>query len=50
MIKMISICENERVVEIPWDSVTLEEAVYLMANHDGETWIDGDRETVVMVE
>ena len=46
---MTGIGENERVVEIPWENLTLQEAVYLMANHDGETWIDGDRETVVMV-
>ena len=38
------------MIEIPWDSVTLEEAVYLMANHDGDCYIDGDRRTMMMVE
>ena len=47
---MTRIGKNERVVEIPWERVTLQEAVDLMANHDGNCWIDGDRETVVMVE
>lgn len=47
---MIGIGKNERVMVIPWESVTLEEAVYLMTNHDGETWMDGDRKTVMMVE
>ena len=47
---MAGIGENERMIEIPWERLTLGEAVHLMGNHDGETWIDGDRETVVMVE
>ena len=41
---------GERVVETPWEGLTLEEAVHLMEKHDGECYIDGDRETVVMVE
>ena len=47
---MTGIGKNQRVVEIPWERVTLEEAVYLMANHDGNCWVDGDRETVVIAE
>ena len=41
--------ENREVVII-WDAVTLEEAVYLMGNHDGEAYIDGDRKVLVMIE
>lgn len=47
---MAGIGENERVIVIPWESVTLEEAIYLMANHGGETWIDGDQKAVMMIE
>ena len=47
---MTRIGENQRVVEIPWEGLTLEEVVYLMANHDGNCWVDGDRETVVMTK
>lgn len=50
MIKMTRIGENQRVVEIGWDKLTLEEAVYLMENHDGECWVDGDMRTIVMEE
>ena len=47
---MTGIGESERVIEIPWERLTLKEAVYLMENHDGECHIDGDRRTVVMAE
>ena len=50
MIKMTGIGENERVIEIPWDSVTLEEAIYLMANHDRESFIDGDKKCIIIKE
>jgi len=50
MIKMIGISKSERVVEIGWEKVTLEEAVYLMGSHDGECHIDGDNRTVVLTE
>jgi len=47
---MIRIGENQRVVEIGWENLTLKEAVYLMGNHDGECGIDGDRRSVVTIE
>ena len=47
---MTRIGENPLVVEIGWEKLTLEEAIYLMINHNGECYIDGDKRTVVMIE
>jgi len=35
---------------VGWNEVTLEEAIVMMEKHDGEAWIDGDRNMVVFVE
>lgn len=39
-----------RYITIPYESVTLEEAIYLMEHHDGECYCDCDRKEIVMVE
>lgn len=39
-----------REVAIAWSELTLEEAVFRMSIHDGESFIDGDRKVVVMIE
>lgn len=40
----------DRFIIIPYDTVTLEEAFYLMEHHDGECWCDCDKKAIVMVE
>ena len=39
-----------REVVIDWSGITLEEAIFRMSIHDGESYIDGDRKAVVMIE
>ena len=40
----------ERLITIPYDTVILEEDIYLMGHHDGECWCDYDRKEIVMVK
>ena len=39
-----------RLIEIPYDKITLEEAIYRMESHDGEAFCDCDKKMVVMIE
>lgn len=40
-----------REMAFAWDcGITLEEAVFMMEKHEGESYIDGDRKAVVMLE
>ena len=41
---------TERIIEIPYEDVSLEEVIYLMGHHDGERYCDCDKKMVVMVE
>lgn len=41
---------EQRVVEIQYSTITLEEAVYMLQTHDGESWLDADKQALVMVE
>jgi len=35
--------------EIPYNTITLEEALHRLQTHDGEGWLDAGRQTVVLV-
>lgn len=42
--------KNERRVEIPYEEISLEEAVWRLKVHEGEGWFDADKQMVVMIE
>lgn len=39
-----------RLIEIPYNDISLEEAIYMMEHHDGERYCDCDKKMLVMVE
>ncbi len=39
-----------REVLVDWKRITLEEAIFMMDNHEGEAFIDGDWKVAVFVE
>lgn len=41
---------KQGVFEIPYNQVTLEEALHRLQTHDGEGWLDAGRETVVLIQ
>lgn len=41
---------EQRVIEIPYSAITLEEAVYLLQTHDGERRLDADKQAMIMTE
>ena len=41
---------TEREVVIDWKDITLEEAIFRMSIHEGESYVDGDRKVVVFIE
>jgi hypothetical protein len=40
----------KRQIVIPYAALTVEEAVYRMSHHDGESYCDADLQAVVLVE
>ena len=38
------------IAEIPYAEITLEEALFRLQIHSGESWFDGDKQAVVLVE